>query len=243
MNINNYPLWTAIITPMLGDGEVDYPGLAKLLKEQEEAENGVLLLGSTGESLNIDENERKKILHFALDKNLNVPIMVGVGGINLKETCAWVDYLETLRVDAYLMITPLYAKPGAEGQYQWFKTLLDRSKRPVMLYNVPSRTGVSLNVKTLAKLKTHPMLWAVKEASGKTLDFKNYRKAAPEVRFYSGDDAMMPDFAKLGAKGLVSVASNVWPKETHAYVLQSLDKSLKAVKLWKDCSNSLFTVH
>lgn len=240
MNLNNYPLWTAVITPMKENGSVDYESYGKLLKEQEAAGNGVLTLGSTGEALNIDESERREILKFTLSQNLNVPIMVGVGGINLKETMEWVSYLNTLPIHAILLVTPLYAKPGDEGQYEWFKSLLDLTKVPAMLYNVPSRTGKPMSVKAVARLKDHPNFWAIKEASGSVEEFKKYREAAPQIRIYSGDDAMTPKFAPLGGVGLVSVASNVWPEATNKYVRQCLDGSLKDEQMWADCANSLF---
>jgi len=240
MELNNYPLWTALITPMFANGAVDYDSLKKLLKEQEEAKNGVLILGSTGEALNLDAHESKKILNFAIEQNLNVPLMCGVGGINIEQTRSWVQYLEGLRIDAYLFVTPLYAKPGKTGQFQWFKTLMDSATRPVMLYNVPGRTGCSLNFETVKMLADHPRLWAIKEASGSTTDFAKYVKAAPKARVYSGDDGMMPKFAPLGCKGLVSVASNVWPKATNVYTKQCLDGKLKEAKLWEDSADTLF---
>tara|TARA_R110000868_G_scaffold154736_1_gene380895 strand:- start:8284 stop:9159 length:876 start_codon:yes stop_codon:yes gene_type:complete len=240
MNLNDYPLWTAVITPMKEDGSVDFESYGLLLKEQEAAGNGVLTLGSTGEALNIDESERREVLSFTLKQKLKVPVMVGVGGVNLRETLEWVNFLNTQPIQAILLVTPLYAKPGDEGQYEWFKTLLDATKFPAMLYNVPSRTGKPMSVKATARLKDHKNLWAIKEASGSVEEFKKYREAAPNARIYSGDDAMTPKFCPLGGKGLVSVAANVWPAQTHEYVKQCLAGTLKDEQLWADCSNSLF---
>ncbi len=240
MNLNDYPLWTAVITPMKEDGSVDYESYGLLLKEQEAAGNGVLTLGSTGEALNIDESERREILAYTLKQNLKVPVMVGVGGINLRETIEWVKYLNTQPIQSVLLVTPLYAKPGDEGQYEWFKALLDKTSFPAMLYNVPSRTGKPMSVKAVARLRDHKNFWAIKEASGSVNEFKKYREAAPNAAVYSGDDAMTPQFCKNGGKGLVSVASNVWPAQTHRFVEQCLDGSLKDEKLWADCANSLF---
>ena len=240
MQLNDFPLWTAVITPMNEQGEVHYDDLTSVLKAQNDAKNGLLILGSTGEALNLDMDESKKILEHTLSLELDSPIMVGVGGINLGETKKWIKYLETLKVDAYLLVTPLYAKPGKVGQYEWFKELMDLSTRPCMLYNVPSRTGIKMNFEAVSMLKDHKNLWAIKEASGSTEDFSKYVAAAPKARVYSGDDALLSDFCALGCKGLVSVASNVWPSQTHKYVEMALDKSLKQTSLWSDCSNSLF---
>ena len=241
MKINNYPLWTALITPLLANGKIDFDSLKKLLHQQEEAGNGVLILGSTGEALNLSMEEKKQILNFTLEQKLSVPLMAGVGGINLDETLHWVKYLNTLSLDCYLMVTPLYAKPGAQGQYQWFKTLLDSSSKPVMLYNIPGRAGTALNHQAVKKLNGHPNFWAIKEASGSTQEFDQYVKDAPNARVYSGDDGMMPAFTKLGAKGLVSVASNVWPQRTKNVVTSCLDGNFTKEQLWEECSDSLFT--
>src|SRR3990167_2752445 len=124
-DINSYQVWTAIVTPMSTDGSIDYDSFTTVLKEQEKADNAITILGSTGEALNIDEPERKEILDFALGLKLDVPLMVGVGGNNLKAQTDWVEYLNKLDFAAYLLVVPHYAKPGVHGQYGWFKALLD----------------------------------------------------------------------------------------------------------------------
>ena len=240
MNISNYPLYTALITPLKEDSSVDYNALESLLREQEEANNGILVLGSTGEALNLDKEEKEKIFKFASDLNLKVPLMAGIGGINLRETKEDINFLNELNYHCYLLVTPLYAKPGKVGQTEWFKALLDTSKRPCMLYNVPSRTGTSLNIETVSELNSHPNFWAIKEASGSVDDFKNYVGATNGQLVYSGDDALMNDFARHEAKGLVSVASNVWPKETNIFVQKCLNNDLENEDEWKTWSNSLF---
>ncbi len=242
MQLDNYPLWTALVTPLNTDQTIDFNSLRVLLKQQEEANNGLLVLGSTGEALNLSLKEKKSVLEFVLEQRLQVPIMVGVGGINLAETKEWIHYLNQLEVHCYLLVTPLYAKPGRIGQYRWFKELLDASTRPCMLYNIPSRSGISLNIDSYKDLTGHKNLWSLKEASGSVQNFLEYVSANKEVKVFSGDDAMMPAFAKIGAKGLVSVASNAWPKATHKYVERSLHNELNEseIKLWEEASNSLF---
>lgn len=241
-NLNAYPLWTAIVTPMNEDASVDYHSFEKILREQEVAQNGVVILGSTGEALNLGKDECKKILEFGLSLKLSIPVMTGIGGFNQKETLEYVSYLNTLPLDAYLVVTPLYAKPGEHGQTSWFKAILDLSKRPCMLYNVPGRTGVKMNFKAVENLKDHQNLWAIKEASGSTEDFAKYAQAAPKARLYSGDDGMVPDFKPLGCVGLVSVASNAWPQETRAYVVKALEGKLTSAEadLWKKACDTLF---
>jgi 4-hydroxy-tetrahydrodipicolinate synthase len=230
-NLNNTKLWTAIITPFNEDESIDYKSFKNLLKAQSEAQNGVLVLGSTGENLALSLAEKKEIVEFTVKQNLDIPVMVGVGGFHLPETKYWVEYLEKQNVDCYLLVTPLYAKPSIKGQTQWFKDLLDLSTRPCMLYNVPSRTGVDLKVHTVINLKEHKNFWAIKEASGSVEKFAEYRNAAKNISLYSGDDGLLPQFALHGAAGLVSVASNVWPKLTSKYVEMALSFKLSEDRL------------
>ncbi len=244
MNLNDYPLWTALITPLHQDGSLDFSSLKTLVRQQERAKNGLLILGSTGEALNLSLEEKKSVLEYVIKLKPDTPIMVGVGGTHLPSTKEWVDYLESQNVQAYLMVTPLYAKPESYGQYYWFKELMDTSSRPVMLYNVPGRTGKALSYQAVQQLAEHPRLWAIKEASGSTEDFQKYRQAAPQARLYSGDDAMTPSFAPHGCLGLVSVASNAWPEATHLYTKLALKRELKEEEkeMWEECVNSLFQV-
>jgi 4-hydroxy-tetrahydrodipicolinate synthase len=199
------------------------------------------VLGSTGEALNLDDSERRQILEFALSLKLDVPIMVGVGGINLRSQLEWIDYLNSLdEVDCYLLVVPLYAKPGVHGQYGWFKSLLDRSKKPCMLYNIPGRTAKSLEFETVKMLVGHPNFWSIKEASDSEADFMKYTKAASGVRMMSGDDPMLPAFARLGAQGVVSVASNVWPEATHEFAKQCIAGTFADHDLWDKATAALF---
>lgn len=238
----NTTLWTAIVTPLNDNGEVNYAELATLLRMQEKAGNGIVILGSTGESLNISEQTKENILTFVLSLHLIVPLMVGVGGSCLPETKRFIERLNGLNVDAYLVGTPLYAKPGTMGQYLWFKELLDASTRPVMLYNVPGRTAVKMSFEAVEMLKDHPNLFGIKEASGSCEDFARYVSISPDIAVYSGDDALLPSFRPIGARGLVSVAGNVWPEETHLYVERCLagDLSPDEQRLWEEASASLF---
>lgn len=240
MNLSNYALWTAVITPLLENGEVDFDSLTRVVKAQVEAGNGLLILGSTAEALNLDLSSRKSIIEHVVKMKPTAPVMVGVGGNLLSEQKEWMSYLETLPVHAYLLVTPHYAKPGPKGQFEWFKSLMDHSTRPCMLYNVPGRTAVPMSVEAVARLSDHKNFWAIKEASGSVERFREYLNAARGKGVFCGDDALMPDFANAGSCGLVSVASNAWPRETHLYVKQCLDKTFDAKELWTKASNALF---
>ena len=240
MKFNEVKLWTALITPMKENGDVDYKTLDKLVDDQVAAKNGILVLGSTGEALNLSENEKKNIFEYISAKNLPVPLMAGVGGINLNDTLSNLTFLETLNYDCYLMVTPLYAKPGPEGQFQWFKKLMDAVTKPVMLYNIPGRTGVPLAFEAVDKLLNHPNFWSIKEASGSPEEFKKYVDTITPNPVFSGDDGMLPTYAKIGAKGLVSVASNAWPQQTNSYVEKCLEGTLTNPESWAQWSDTLF---
>lgn len=242
MNVTNYALWTAVVTPLLPNGSSDLESLTRIVNEQVEAGNGLLILGSTGEALNLNLKTRKQIIEHVVNMKPASPIMVGVGGNLLEEQKEWIQYLEGLNVHAYLLVTPHYAKPGPIGQYNWFKALMDTSTRPCMLYNVPGRTAVAMSTDAVKRLNTHPNFWAIKEASGSVEKFKEYLSAAGGKQVYCGDDALMPEFAQAGSAGLVSVASNAWPKQTNLYVKQCLNKTFDAKELWTNASNSLFVV-
>jgi len=247
-NVNNYNLWTALITPLDSEGNVQLDDLEKLLRQQEIAGNGILILGSTGEALNLSSTEKKDILRFTISLNLNVPIMVGVGGIHIESTLNWLSFCESVKVDAYLLVTPLYAKPGIEGQVIWFETLLESVTKPCVLYNVPSRTGKKLEFEVIKRLCNHENFWAIKEASGSTDDFSKYveivkKSSNKNTKVFSGDDILMPEFSKLGAKGLISVASNSWPTQTNSYCNKALNNQLNEedITLWKTACDLLFS--
>ncbi|MFZ9002158.1 MAG: 4-hydroxy-tetrahydrodipicolinate synthase [Bacteriovoracaceae bacterium] len=235
-------LWTALITPFKENGELDIESLNNLIEEQKKAQNGVLILGSTGEGLNIEHSTKKQILQAALQIKGDAQYMVGLPGHQIDETLEWIDYCNTLNLDSYLAPVPLYAKPGPKGQTAWFKKVLDRSNKPVVLYNVPSRTGTSLSYETVKELVNHPNFKAIKEASGSTECFSQYEEITTTQMLFCGDDGLMPEFSKLGAYGLISVASNVWPYATDAYVNACINEDLteEEISLWKNASNTLF---
>lgn len=237
------PVWTALITPFHLNGDIDFPSLKTIAIDQADAGNGILLLGSTGEGLALSTQEQFSIVEYICQLSLAVPIMVAVGGYDLANQQGWINRCNRLPINAYLLTSPLYAKPGPIGQAQWFTRLLDAADYPCMLYNVPSRTGMNIDVSALKKVQQHPNCWALKEASGDLNQFLDYRSACPDLVLYSGEDAMMPYLASAGAQGLVSVCANAWPEATKAYVELSLSAQLEGLfPLWKNAINTLFSV-
>ncbi|MBK2126377.1 4-hydroxy-tetrahydrodipicolinate synthase [Fangia hongkongensis] len=245
MSLSNTKIFTAVITPMDEFGGVDFVSFERLLRRQSEAGCGILVLGSTGEALALSLDEQKEVLEFTVNLSLDVPLMVGVGGFQLNEQLKWVEYCNQFQaISAFLMVTPLYAKPGPLGQKIWFRSLLDQSKKPCMLYNVPSRTGVNLAYEVVEALSQHPNFWAIKEASGDIERFKHYVNIAKHICVYSGEDALMPELAEVGGCGLVSVVSNIWPKAAKLYVDASLsgDITNQTKILWQLAAKSCFSV-
>lgn len=242
-NLNDFPLWTALVTPFTESGKVDYAVLGQLVEQQQAANNGILLLGSTGEGLALSLKEQQSIVEHVCQLAPTVPLMVAVGGMNLTQQVAWVEYCNQLPIHGYLLGSPLYAKPGVVGQTHWFESLLNASIHPCMLYNVPGRSAVDIPPAVIENLSKHQNLWALKEASGDIAKFEGFRKAAPELAIFSGDDALMPYFAQAGATGLVSVAANAWPAQTHEFVKRSLSgQHPNLFTDWSQAIHSLFSV-
>lgn len=238
-----FPVFTAMITPMDEDGSVDYASLEYLLLKQQEAKVGTLVLGSTGEGLNLNNQEKRAVVKFAKELDLDVPLMVGIGGHDIHTQKEFIQYCDSVGVDSLLLVTPLYAKPGKEGQFEWFSELLSITETPCVLYNVPSRTGVKLDPEVPALLsKEFTQVVGVKEASGSVEEFKEFRKHSPELDFYSGDDGLTEAFVKEGGVGLVSVASNVWPVHTRKMVDLMLDENFDELfEDWEESANALFS--
>jgi len=236
-------VWTALITPMLENGDVDFSTLATLAKIQAQAGNGIVLLGSTGEGLALTADEQYSIVENISKLTLKTPIMVAVGGYHLPEQLAWVEKCNSLNIDAFLLGSPIYAKPGAIGLTEWFSTLLEQSNYPCMIYNVPSRSGVNIPITTMKAIESHQNCWAIKEASGDLNTFLSYKEHCPDVALFSGEDAMMPYLAGADVKGLVSVAANVWPEATNRYVNLSLSGQHQGLfPVWKHAIEALFQV-
>lgn len=235
-------LWTACVTPFNCSGDsIDYQSLQRLLTMQAEAENGVVLLGSTGESLSLTDSEKRTLVEFVCELKLNTKIIIGVPGVNLYQTLEWLDFCKGMPIHGYLMTTPIYAKPGIMGQTLWFEKLLEKAHVPAMLYNIPSRAGVSLHAETVRNLSSHEKFWAIKDSSGTVDTLTQYKKVAPNIEVFCGDDNMIPDMAAKGAAGLVSVAANVWPRVVHEYVKQCMSGENPQADSWQQACKTLFT--
>lgn len=222
-------LWTALVTPFLISGEVDYSCLRYLLARQEDDDVGVLLLGSTGENVLLEESERRAIVRCVSDHPLKVPIMVGVTATQLSAALNWISFCKDYPVSAFLISTPLYSRPGIKGQIGWFETLLNYADRPVMLYNIPQRTGLPIAKEVIDALSCHENFWGIKEADGHSNLICYYEEKG--IKVFSGNDS---DLVRMSegrtAKGLVSVISNIWPSFV-SYMLTAFSSGVPSDEL------------
>ncbi|WP_348662904.1 4-hydroxy-tetrahydrodipicolinate synthase [Chlamydia vaughanii] len=211
-------LLTACVTPFLPNYDIDFLSFEKLLRFQETENNGVVLLGSTGESLSLTLREKEKIVTHACSLNLKIPLIVGVAGTSLYEATEWILLSQNYPITGFLITSPIYTKPGIQGQTSWFESLLNISNKPAILYNIPSRAGTPLYIETVRALANHPHCYGIKDSGGSIDKCREYAQMNPNLALYCGDDGLWPQMHLAGAQGLISVLSNSWPKETREYV-------------------------
>ena len=206
---------TAIVTPMTADG-IDYEALGRFLEFQiENGINAIVVMGTTGENATIEYEDQKEVIRFTVEKvNHRVPVIAGTGTNNTAHVLSNTKNACEVGADAVLVVTPYYNKATQNGLYQFFTTIANASRVPVILYNVPSRTGVNLLPATVAKLAEHPNIVAVKEATGNVAQMEEIRVlCGDKIDIYSGEDALTVPMMAMGAKGPISVLSNVVPRE------------------------------
>lgn len=236
---------TALVTPFR-DGAVDYDAFRNLVRLQVEAGIDFLLpLGTTGETPCLTNEERRRILQITKEEAGSIPVIVGGGTNSLAGTLESMAALDDLDPDAYLIVVPYYNKPTQEGMYQYFKAVAAGTDKPVILYNVPGRTGVNMKSETTLRLAREvENIVAVKEASGNYFQALEIIKDAPQgFDVLCGDDDLTYQMMAAGGSGVISVASNIVPAQlvqmTHLLLegkkdqADAINNSLK--KLYKAC--------
>lgn len=210
---------TALITPFR-NGEVDYEAFAALTDRQVAAGIDFLVpLGTTGETPCLEDDERIKVLQTAKEHSGGLPILVGGGTNSLRHTVRSMQMLEPHGVDAFLIVVPYYNKPTQEGQYQYFKAVAESTDKPIVLYNVPGRTGTNMSAETALRLAEIPNVVAVKEASGNRGQVEEILRNAPkDFMVLSGNDDDTLWMMQSGGAGVISVASNVAPKHMAEFI-------------------------
>jgi 4-hydroxy-tetrahydrodipicolinate synthase len=207
---------TALITPFTKAGALDEPAITRLAKRQ--IDNGVHFLvpcGTTGETPTLSAAERRRVVELVVEAaEGRVPVMAGAGGYDTQEVVHLSKEMESIGVQGLLSVTPYYNKPTPEGLYQHFSRIAEATSLPVVLYNVPGRTGCNIDAATCARLATIPRVVGVKEASGNITQMVEICRAVPaDFLVLSGDDALTLPLMAIGGRGLISVASNAIPKE------------------------------
>ncbi len=207
---------TAIVTPMNERG-VDYANFEKLIEWQiAEGINALVIAGTTGEGSTLTDAEHKAVLKFAVDKIAGrVPVIAGTGSNDISYAIELTKYACEIGADAMLVVTPYYNKATQNGLIKSFNAIADASTKPIILYSVPSRTGCNITPETCAQLAKHPNIAAIKEASGNISQIAKIASlVGDDMDIYSGNDDQIVPIMSLGGKGVISVLSNIAPKET-----------------------------
>ena len=207
--------WTALVTPFQKDGGLDEDGFRRLVRHQiKGGVSGLVPCGSTGESATLTHDEHRRVIELTLQESQgDVPVMAGIGTNATWKAMELAREAESMGVDALLLLAPYYNKPTQEGLFAHFTAVCSRTRLPVMIYNIPGRTGVNVAPATLARVaKACPNAVAVKEAAGSLDQVSEIRVKAPKVVVLSGDDSLTVPMMSVGAKGVVSVLSNAAPK-------------------------------
>ena len=209
---------TAIVTPMTADG-IDYEALGRFIDFQiESGINAIVVMGTTGENATIEYADQKEIIRYTVERvNHRVPVIAGTGTNNTDHVLHNTRNACEVGADAILVVTPYYNKATQNGLFQHFWTIAEASTVPVILYNVPGRTGCNLLPKTVARLAEHERIVAIKEATGNVAQMVEIMHlCGDKIDVYSGEDALTVAMMAMGAKGTISVLSNVAPREAVA---------------------------
>ena len=207
----------ALVTPFKDNFEVDYEALKRLLTH---VINGkveyLVVLGTTAESATLTKEEKDKVVEFVINNSEGLPIVIGIGGNNTQEVINNIKNCRNIdKVTGILSVVPYYSKPSQEGIYQHYKAIVGSTDKPIILYNVPGRTGVNMTAETCLRLaKEFNTIVAVKEASGDVNQVTKIVKDKPkEFVVLSGDDGITLPLISLGVEGVISVVANAFPKD------------------------------
>lgn len=237
----------AITTPFNLDGSINYEGLGKNIDYQiDNGTDAIVICGTTGESSTMSDTEHRECIKFAIDyTNHRVPVIAGTGSNDTRYAIELSVEAEKLGADGLLLVTPYYNKTTQAGLLDHFTIIANSVKTPIILYNIPGRTGMNITVETMEKLAHHKNIVALKEASGNISYTAQVAAACGDlIDIYSGNDDMIVPIMSLGGKGVISVLSNILPKETHEITQLCLENNFqKAGELqlkYLELINSLF---
>lgn len=221
---------TALVTPMNADGSVNFDRLESLVDSQIKAGiDALVICGTTGEKSTLRYDEHLKVIEVAAKSaNKRVPIIAGTGSNDTVYSVELCDDAEKMGADAFLMVAPYYNKTSQTGLVAHYNYIADRVNKPIILYNVPSRTGVNIEPKTYKELSKHPNIVATKEASGNISQIAEIKYlCGDDLELYSGNDDQIVPLMSLGGIGVISVLSNILPRETHDICIKYLEGKTK----------------
>src|SRR5438270_3062034 len=225
--------FTALVTPFR-ESAIDFTALRNLIESQIAAGiDGIIAVGTTGESPTLTHDERKGVIRCAIETaNKRCLVLAGTGSYSTREAIAATEEAEKLGVDGALLVAPYYNKPSQEGLFRHFKAIADATSLPIVLYNIPGRCSVDILPETVVRLaKDCRNIVSIKEASGSVERVGELRRRLPEAfTILSGDDSLTLPFMAVGAAGVVSVASNLFPSEVCALVRTCGAGDLKAAE-------------
>lgn len=237
----------AIITPMNADGSINYVELGRLIDFQiDNSTDAIVICGTTGEASTMTDEEHIECIRYTVERAAGrVPVIAGTGSNDTAYAVKLSKEAEAVGADGLLLVTPYYNKTTQKGLIGHFTAVADAVNIPIILYNIPGRTGMSIEVGTVKKLAEHRNIAAIKEASGNiSYTAKLIAECGDMIDVYSGNDDMIVPIMSLGGKGVISVLSHVIPKETHDMVQYCLDNNFaEATKLqidYLDLINDLF---
>jgi len=209
----------ALVTPFHENGEIDFESLENLIEFHiQEKTDGILPCGCTGEAATLKHAEQKKVIEFVVGKvNGRIPVVAGTGSNSTDEALDLTSFAKKAGADAALIITPYYNKPTPQGQYLHYKKIAEEVDIPIILYNVPGRTGTNMLPETIAKLSKIPNIVAIKEANP-SLDQVSKIISLCDITVLSGNDSVTLPILSVGGKGVISVAANVVPRQVHELV-------------------------
>ncbi|WP_033169025.1 4-hydroxy-tetrahydrodipicolinate synthase [Selenomonas sp. ND2010] len=236
----------AIITPYTEDG-INFPELGRIIEDQiKGGTDAIVITGTTGESATMSDAEHRAAIKFAVEQvKGRIPVIAGTGSNETSYAIALSKYAEEVGADALLVVTPYYNKCTQKGLVAHYTAIADAVNIPIVLYDVPSRTGVAISTESYVKLSKHPNIVAVKEANGDLSKILRLKAAVgDDLVLYSGNDDQIVPILSLGGQGVISVLSNVAPKETHdmcqAFFDGDTEKAAKMQIEYADLIDALF---
>ena len=204
----------ALVTPFDRQNRIDYPALERLIEfHVREGSNGLVIAGTTGESATLEKSEHVELIEQSVEMVAGrIPVIAGTGSNSTAQTIDLSRAVGDSGIDAYLLVVPYYNKPVQEGMYRHFSAIADSVSKPVMMYNVPGRTGSDMQPETVARLAAHENIFGIKEATGDIERLKQIQALVDDdFMFFSGDDFTVLEFLKEGGHGVVTVSGNVVP--------------------------------